>query len=404
MIKAERMDPLELAARLEQHKADLKAVSRFLFENPEPGLREFKAAMELCRLLNAKGFHVEAPFGGLDTAFRASYGKGGPCVCFMAEYDALPGLGHACGHPLIAASAVAAGILVKEALENAGVIGRVVVMGTPGEEDKAGKVSMIGNGAFEGIDAALTSHPMRRTSTDSGCLSLSRYRIAFHGKSAHASLSPELGVNALDAAIQLFNGVSAWRQQLPESARVHGVIVHGGEAPNIIPDFAECLFNVRAEDEEGRLAMEGRLTRIAEAAAAMAECRAEIFKLSSYKASVYNQPLNESYFACASSLGMEPVFNSSGGRISSDFGDVSQIMPAANLHFGIGSGENPLHSEGFLKAASSERAFAAAMSAGAAMAAIGARFLSDHEFRSAVAADFMRRSGLEASKETRRGA
>lgn len=373
-----------------QLRTELNALSGFLFENPELGFQEFKAAKAITEFLRNGGFKVESPFGGLDTAFKASFGEGGPTFCFMAEYDALQGFGHACGHPLIAASAIAAGLLVKEELARLGAKGTVVVMGTPGEEEKGGKVVMLRNGAFEGIDATLASHPMDITSTDSGCLSLSRYAIKFHGRASHAAFAPEKGVNALDAAIQLFNGISAWRQQLPEGSRVHGIITNGGVAANIIPDLTECVFNVRAETEEVRLAMESRFADIAKAAALSTGCELELERLSTcYKASLYNAPLNRAFFDCAGRLGMNPLLRESGGRISSDFGDVSQAMPAANLLFSVTGGRPcALHTNEFREFARGPEGFNATMTTAAAMARIALSFLLDEKFRAAVVADF----------------
>ena len=195
------------------HKAQIKECTEFLFVNPETGWEEFKSVAVLTALLKNYGFNIESLVAGLPTAFKATSGKGGSQFCFIAEYDALPELGHACGHPLIAASALAAGIALKELLKNHSLQGTVIVMGTPGEEDKAGKVIMTERGAFNGIDAALISHPMDKSSTDSGCLSLSRYQVDFYGRSSHAALNPEDGINALDAMLMLFSAIGMWRQQ-----------------------------------------------------------------------------------------------------------------------------------------------------------------------------------------------
>ncbi len=376
-------------------ETELKAVSAFLHANPELGLEEHKAADALTAVLKGWGFSVERPVAGLDTAFKASWGEGSPVFCFMSEYDALPGIGHACGHNLIAVAGLAAAYAAKAVMEERSLKGSIVLMGTPGEEGKSGKVIMAERGAFKGVDACLISHPYDRSSTDDGCLSVSRFLVSYRGVSSHASVSPELGVNALDSVIALFNSVNAWRQHLPESSRVHGVITHGGEAPNVIPDFAEAFFYVRAADSVAHASMEAAFARMAEAAALSTGAKAEVKRVSAYKASVHNGPLNDEYLAAGNALGLEVAERPpKSGRGSTDFGDVSQLMPGANLHFGIveDGHEVPLHSLEFKEAAATPFAFSQAMKAAAAMAFEGVKYIACPEFRAAVDGDFRRQA------------
>ncbi len=382
-------DLAQFASALKKAEHDLSTLSKFIHSNPELGLEEWRAASMQVAILKNWGFKVEVPVAGLPTAFKAVWGKGRPCFCFMAEYDALPGIGHACGHNLIASSGLGAAYAAKAVMEANGIEGSIVLMGTPGEEGKGGKVDMVEKGAFDGVDACLISHPYDRSSVDDCCLAVSRYTCTFRGVAAHASQAPEQGINALDAVIQLFNMVNAWRQSLPEPCRVHGIITKGGDAANIIPDLAEAFFYIRAADEETHGEMERRFARIAEAAAFASGARLDLSRgESAYKASVYNRPLNEAYLEAGNEAGLDvhdlPPYS---GRISSDFGDVSQIMPGANIHFGIverWTREVPLHSTEFREAAATPYAFSQAMKAAAAMARIGVRYIADPGFKAAV--------------------
>lgn len=386
-------DVKQFADALKKAEADLSTLSKFLHANPELGLEEWRAASMQVAILRNWGFTVEAPVAGLPTAFRATWGKGRPRFCFMAEYDALPGIGHACGHNLIAASGLGAAFAAKAVMEANSIEGSIVLMGTPGEEGKGGKVDMVAKGAFDDIDACVISHPYDRSSVDDCCLAVSRYTCTYHGVSAHAAQAPEQGLNALDAIIQLFNMVNGWRQSLPESSRVHGIIIKGGDAANIIPDLAEAFFYVRAADEDTHGEMERRFAKIAEAAAFATGTRLELSRgESAYKASLWNRAINEAYMSVGNELGLNVRdLRPYSGRISSDFGDVSQIMPGANIHFGIverWTRPVPLHSTEFRDAAATPYAFVQAMKAAAAMAQIGVRYIVDPSFKAAVDASY----------------
>ncbi len=371
----------EMEDSIQRHSPEIRGIASLLFNNPETGLKEFKAFEAQTAFLSKNGFRLEAPYGSLETAYKASFGNGSPVFCIMSEYDALPEIGHACGHHLICSSALASGLALKEIMEKHSIPGTIVVMGTPGEEGYAGKVIMIKEGAFKGIDAAIISHPFDKTITDPGCLSVSRFLAKFHGKASHAAMAPEEGINALDSVIQLFNSVSAWRQQLPESSRIHGIITHGGTAPNIIPEYAEAFFYIRADNMKTHLEMEKRFAEIASAAALSSGARLELERLSAYKSSVYCKALNEEFLNSAAKAGLAPERHSKGGRGSSDFGDVSHVIPAANFHFDITGKACPLHSLEFKEFASTEAAFGTTMKMALAMASIGLRFFTDESFR-----------------------
>lgn len=368
----------------------IREVSDKIYHNPELGFKEHKAAAWQIELLKKWGFEVQVPVGGLETAFKASFGEGQPVFCFISEYDALPDTGHACGHNLIAATALAAGFAVRQLIASQQLKGKIVILGTPGEERLGGKVIMLGNGVFENIDACLISHPLGTTGIDPGGLSASRFKITFKGHASHAAAEPEAGINALDAIHLVYCGINAWRQQLPPDARVHGIITDGGSAPNIIPETAEAFFYVRAGDNKTHALLEQRFENIVKGAAMMSGTEYNIEKqANSYAATVLNPALSKYWQEQASTLGMEP--QAIKVKISTDFGNISSVIPGANLFFRITRDNYPLHSIEFKAAAGTDFAFEQAMKTAAGMAATAVHYMTDNGFRNAVENDFQKR-------------
>ncbi|MFA6104472.1 MAG: amidohydrolase [Victivallaceae bacterium] len=368
----------------------IKAVSDAIHANPELGFEEFNAAGAQLDLLRNAGFSIKSPAGSLPTSFKAECGKGSPAFCLLSEYDALPELGHACGHNLIAASAIAAGLAVKEVMELEAIPGRLVIMGTPGEETKGGKVIMLAENAFEGIGACAMTHPFHLTGPDPGNLAVSRYDVTFNGKAAHAASEPEAGINALDAINLLFCGINAWRQQLHETSRIHGIITEGGIAPNIIPERAGAFFYIRAVDNTIRDAMEARFKDIVKGAALMTGCDYQCAKVHhSYDANIPNGPLNGLVMELAAQFKMDPQTVSS--KISTDFANVTQEIPGVSFFFKATHDPVSLHSREFEKAAGNVFAFDQAMLAARVLAVTALMYLTDGKLREAVKADFERR-------------
>ena len=225
---------------IDDHKDELIALSGDIWENPELSFEEFKAHELLTDYLEKESFAVERSYTGIKTAFRATFGSGRPNVCVICEYDALPDIGHACGHNLIAEAGVAAGLGIKAAMESCqgGIKGWVTVLGTPAEEGGGGKILLIENGAFEDVDVAMMVHPAPLNFVSAPFLASCTYQITYTGKPAHAAAFPWEGVNALDAAVIAYNSISALRQQMKPDWRVHGVITGGRGRSNIIPDKA----------------------------------------------------------------------------------------------------------------------------------------------------------------------
>nr|UWI50929.1 M20 family metallopeptidase [Clostridioides difficile] len=232
----------------DEKKVSFEKVSKYLFENPELAFEEFKSQNALCDLLEENGFNVTKGVGGLETSFEAVYsnGTGGKTVAFLAEYDALPGMGHACGHNIIGTSSVGAGIILKEVIKKYDIKGTVKVLGTPAEERVGGKITMIREGVFKGVDAALILHPCDASIPDDISFAQVNLKFDFSGKASHAAAYPWEGRSALSGVIALFNSVNSMRLHLKDYARVHGIITDGGSIHNIIPEKSTAIFNVRA--------------------------------------------------------------------------------------------------------------------------------------------------------------
>ncbi len=367
------------------HAKQLEKLATDVHGNPELGFEETKARDWQVKLLRRWEFKVRTPFAGLATAFNATRGKGSPVFCFMSEYDALPDIGHACGHNLICAAALGAGTALADVMQKERTAGTVVVMGTPGEESFGGKVKMIRKGALKGIDAAIMAHPSNNTGPDPGSNAIQRFDVAFAGKAAHAAGSAEKGRNALDAVMLVFHAVNAWRQQLPESARIHGIVTEGGVKPNIIPHKASCMFYLRAPDEARLSRMAGRFADIAKGAALMTGTSVSLAPaFLPYKARKPNQPLNQAYIKAARAAGMKPASSAGPNRGSSDFGDVSHVLPSAHVYFKITKRDVAAHSIAFEKAAGSAYARRQMLRAAEALARVGYRYFTDGEFRDLV--------------------
>ncbi|MEN8040319.1 MAG: M20 family metallopeptidase [Actinomycetota bacterium] len=253
-----------------KHEPELLETSRWMYDNPELAYVEYKTSKRYVDILTTNGFDVEYPAYGLETAFAARIGSSGPEVIICAEMDALPEVGHACGHNIIGMASIGAALALVPLVDELGV--RITVLGTPAEESHGGKVDLINAGAFEGAAAAMMIHPAIKDIVDPEFLAISHIEVEFFGKEAHAAGAPDLGINALDAAVQAYVNVSTLRQQLQDSDRVHGVITHGGSAPNVIPGHTTMVWNVRAKTDERLDEIYPRVIRCFEAAALATGC------------------------------------------------------------------------------------------------------------------------------------
>ncbi|WP_419882717.1 M20 family metallopeptidase [Peribacillus sp. B-H-3] len=365
--------------------------SHNIHENPEIGNQEYFASDTLTNILEEAGFEVTRNVAGHETGFiaRKSSGKPGPSIAFLAEYDALPGLGHACGHNIIGTTSIAAGIALSKVVEETG--GEAVVFGTPAEEggpNGSAKGSFVKHGLLEGIDAALMIHPSGKTGLTSPSLAVDPLDFFFYGKAAHAAGSPEEGINALDAVIGLFNGINALRQQLPSDVRIHGIITHGGDAPNIIPDFASARFFIRASTWKRAEEVSAKVRNVAQGAALAAGATVKIERFQNEVHDiVINTSLDEVLREELENLG-ETVDKRSGGIGSTDAGNVSHVVPTAHPYIKIGHDELIAHTNEFREAAGSRQGEHALLTGAKALALTGYRLLTDKELLQKVKTEF----------------
>lgn len=316
---------------------ELVELGKRIHATPEVAFQEVQASEWLSDALERHGFQVHRGVADLPTAFRAEVsGNGaGPAVAFLAEYDALPEIGHACGHNLICTAALGAGIGLAAAIGS--LHGKALVLGTPAEEGGGGKVLMLQRGAFAGVDVAMMFHPAGYTLTARPSLASCRLKLKFGGKAAHAAAAPFEGINALDALIQTFVSIGLLRQQLRDDARVHGIITYGGAAPNIIPDRAEATFSVRAADRAYAEEALHRVIACAQAGAQATGATLEYETKKGYDAINPNRPLADAFGRHLEELGwpldVPPKKPKMG---STDMGDVSQVIPAIHPYLTIG--------------------------------------------------------------------
>jgi amidohydrolase len=376
-----------IIALIENRKKELTALAEDMYLHPETGLHEFRTAALLTGMLEKEGFTIERETAGLATAFRAHYGSGSPTIAILAEMDALPRMGHACGHNIIAAAAIGAAFALRRTLpENAA---RIVVLGTPAEELGIGKVELIKAGVFADVDFALMVHPSSKRQVLKMYLGLARLRFTFHGKAAHAAAYPEDGINALDGVIQTFNGVNALRQQLRQDVRVHGIITDGGVAPNIIPEKAACAFYIRADDLSEVERIRARVIACAEGAAIASGCRLEVEADERILAPLkINYAFSDLYSAQLAYLGLqEATASPDKNKGSSDIGNVSQIVPTIHPHVPIGDGVH-IHSEEFARATISAAGKAAVVEGATALALTAAEIVLTPAMQKNIRAEF----------------
>lgn len=329
----------------------LEAISGYA----ELGLREFRTSETLSGFLETRGFRVERGIAGMETAFRAEYvfGRGKPSVAFLCEMDALPGLGHACGHNIVGVSSACAAAALADFGAGRFRSGRIVALGTPAEETGYGKARMVEQGVFQGIDAAMMVHPSSRRHVAKGYLALHKIRFTYLGKASHAAAYPEHGINALDGVLLLFQSAAALRQHLPETVRVHGIVTEGGRAPNIIPERAQAYFYVRGENDAEMANAVRRVKECARGAAKATGCRLKMeegpYTLSAMRV---NPVLAAAYRRSLAVLGLPesdaPVNKNRG---SSDVGNVSQAVPTLQPNVPISGGERvEIHTRAFEEA------------------------------------------------------
>ncbi|WP_428377665.1 M20 family metallopeptidase [Lichenicoccus sp.] len=386
---------IKVARVIDELGPELVDVARKIHSQPELAFEERYAADLLCCVLERHGFVPERQAYDLETCFRCDFGETGPVVAILSEYDALPELGHACGHNLIAAMGLGAAL----GLAKVGAFGgRVRYLGTPAEEFGAGKAVMVARGAFAGVDAAMMVHPAAVDLEAMPALAFTAVKATFRGKASHASVSPEKGVNALDACVSAYQNIAQLRQHITPYERVHGIINYGGAAPNIVPERAEATFFVRAGDEAGLEALAARVGLCLNAGAMAAGASVDLdWWERPYLDLRSNGALARTYRANAETLGRSfrevsevPV----SARGSTDMGNVSYVTPSIHPTIAITSGEmvSP-HTPCFARCSASRTGEGAALDGAKAMAMTAIDYFSSPDLRSAVARDFASGTG-----------
>jgi amidohydrolase len=379
----------EISSRIDALRPELERIGRDIHANPEIAYEERQAVGWLTALLRDKGFDVEEGVANTPTAFVATRRKGsGPTIAFLSEYDALRGLGHGCGHNLIATASAGAGIALAEALDR--FPGRVQVIGTPAEEGGGGKIRLIRAGIFQEVDAAMMFHPDSRTQVLHWALAVTHMHFEFIGRAAHASGDPEQGINALDAFVLAYNGISMLRQHIKEGARLHGFLKEGGTAPNIVPERTSGEFLVRARDEAYMQELVQKVKNIFQAAALATGCSVKLsFDEDPYSDLRNNLVLASLFEENLTRLGIDPVepvpWANAG---STDMGNVTHVVPGLHPTLAIAPADVPTHSQAFLEASGSLRGYQAMIDAAKALSMTGADLLADPSLVEKAKAEF----------------
>ncbi|MBT2703056.1 M20 family metallopeptidase [Chryseobacterium sp. ISL-80] len=373
--------------------------SHEIHARPEIGNEEFFASARLIKILEDEGFEVEKAVAGHETSFvaRQRAEKPGPSIAFLAEYDALPGIGHACGHNIIGTTSVAAAIALSKVLDETG--GEAVVFGTPAEEggpNGSAKGSFVKHGLVEGIDAALMLHPSGQTRLTSTSLAVDPLDFEYIGKPAHAAAAPHEGINALDAVIQLFNGINALRQQLTDDVRIHGIITHGGDAPNIIPEYAKARFFIRAATRSRLNDVTQRVKAVAEGAALATGAKLNVIAFQNEVDNLLlNDRYNEVFKNVIEDLGETVATDEREGIGSTDAGNISQVVPTIHPYIKIGPDELVAHTVPFREAAASAQGDEALLKGAKALALTAVQLITDQELLTDIKAEFLLRKAAE---------
>jgi amidohydrolase len=383
-------------AAAREYGDDLVALSHDLHAHPEPAYAEHRSARAVAALLERHGHTAEIGVGGLDTALIATRGTDGPHIGVLAEYDALPGIGHACGHNIICATAVGGFLAAARVQEQVG--GRVSLIGTPAEEGGGGKEKMARAGVFDDVDAVIMLHPFTHDLALHPFLGRRQVEMVFHGVASHAAAQPFMGRNALDAAVAAYQGIAALRQHLPSSDRLHGIFTDGGARPNVVPERAALLYYVRSAAPETLRDLAARMTEIARGAAAMTGCGVELHwdPLPPYLPIRFNHAL-----AARWAVNQEPVGRRSlpPGVVpdfltgSTDLGNLSYRMPAIHPMIAVSDPTVALHTTAFAEAAGGPAGDLAVRDGAVGLALTAVDYLADPALREAVHAEFAAAGG-----------
>jgi amidohydrolase len=372
-----------------QHlRKEVWEVARQIGENPELGYKEYFASEVLSNFLKKHKFEVKTGIAGVDTAFVARFTSAlpGPKIAFLAEYDALPGVGHGCGHNLIGAASAGAAVVLSKSLE---LPGEIIVVGSPAEETSGAKVTLVEEGIFKGVDAAIMFHPGSQNVPVISSLALDALEFTFHGRAAHAVAASQFGINALDAVINFFVGINALKKQIPHDMKINGVITEGGAVPNIIPDRAVARFYLRARKRKELDELREQVIRCAEGAAAMVSARMTWQKFEfSYDEMRTNITLADCFTKNLRELDIHHIAPPQTAMGSVDMGNVSRAVPAIHPYLTLGSGTEIPHTKEFAKAALSSEGEKLVMLAMQILAFTGSDVLRDKKLLQQIKKEF----------------
>ncbi|MFF3490161.1 amidohydrolase [Streptomyces sp. NPDC002795] len=387
----------EVTRAVQAWREQLIVLSHSLHAEPETALEEHRSATKIAELLDAAGFTVTRPLDSLPTALDATYGSGELVLAFCAEYDALPGVGHACGHNVNGAAAVGAALGLAAVADRIGVTVRLI--GTPAEEDIGGKVLLIEAGVFDDVAAALMAHAAPEDTVGASSLAIGAWDITYRGRPAHAALAPWEGVNALDALTVAQTAIGVLRQQLPPGSLVHGIVTDGGRAPNVIPDTAAARYEVRAPTVEQLTAVQRRVRACFEAGALATGAHLELVPHGRDFADLRQDPfLTEAYVAAARSLGRTPLPRHGATTASTDMGNVSRLLPAIHPTIGYDTAGASQHTVEFAAHGTTPGADRAVADGASALALAAAAAATDTEQRGRLL------SGVEGRRAQRQEA
>ena len=347
---------------------ELIAVSHAIHENPELGYEEHFAHEQLTKVLIDKGLDVHKSAYEIDTAFEATAGKAGPVVALLCEYDALPGIGHACGHNIIAAAGIGAGLAASTLAETFN--GQLRILGTPAEEGGGGKVRMLNRGAFESVEAVLMIHPADADLPNISSLAVQQLKATYTGKAAHAAAAPEKGINALDGAVLGYMGVAALRQHIAPDERLHGIFTNGGQKANIVPERAESTWYARSSTMDRLEVLKIRLVETLNGGAKSAGCEIQIEWVNEPYAEVLdNTPILDAYMKNSELIGRVVKAPIGDGVVgSTDLGNVSHVVPSIHPMVKVAPEGTAIHTIDFEKCAKSEEADKGLLDSAKAMA------------------------------------
>jgi len=380
----------DISERVDELRQEVRAIAHEIHENPELGNEEFHSVELLTGLLKKHGFSVETGQCGMPTAFIASYKgtKPGPVIGYLAEYDALRGMGHACGHNMIGSLACCCAIALKESVDELG--GEVRVIGAPAEETMGGKCALAEAGYYDDLAVAIMGHPAGVHAASSNMMAIDSQKFEFFGKASHAAAAPELGINALNAVLLTFGNIDALRQHTVSTARVHGIIRDGGKAANIVPDYASCEFYIRAEDSKYCRAFSERVKNCARAAALATGAELKITNFEGYYDNLTtNETLSARTVKYTHEYGVTQEINKRSSTGSSDIGNVSYRCPCVHQWFDVvGDPKVALHTPELRAGADSDYGYEQMFIVAKAFVHAGEDVLRDPEFLADIRAEF----------------